>query len=86
MSQHLNEIEGIEPASQASSSGCLGRILLTFLLGPATIVLVVVALASGSPARASIPSGCQVSDRFPWEILRWCNLISSEAAVTDLSP
>lgn len=86
MSRLLNENEGREPVSQAPTSGCLGRILLTLLLGPVTVTLLVLALASGSGARASVSSGCQVSGSFPWEVLRWCDLISSQAAETSLSP
>lgn len=43
-------------------------------------------LAAGRPAHASPTTGCQVSDKFPAKVFRWCPIITRYSEEANLHP
>ena len=72
-------------SSEGSVSSCLQRVFFTF-----TFVGLIAFVGLASTADPStwklIWSDCEVSDRFPDEVLQWCGLITKYAQQMDLQP
>lgn len=72
----------VEPESGTTISSCLERVIFTLVL-----LLVIITIAGAGISSDSAASGeCQVSEKFPGEVRRWCSLITREALENDIHP
>jgi hypothetical protein len=72
-------------STEGSLSSCMQRVLFTFVF-VGLIVFVGVASTADASTWKIVWSDCEVSDRFPDEVLQWCGLITKYAHQADLLP